>query len=278
MGTRTQDLIFTLYGDYILQRGGEAPTASLITLLGCLGTTEQATRSALSRLARKGWLDSRQEGRRSFYTLTDKARRLLEEGAQRIFFPRHDPWNGCWNIVTYSIPEPQGRKRDRLRKRLRWLGFGRLAPGTWISPRDRCAEVRQVVDRLKLHDCVECFSGEYRGFGDNRTLVQRSWDLAQMNAAYAAFIERFEPKLERLRAMQQRDEQIPLSDCFVERFWLVHEYRSFPYVDPNLPPDLLPDDWLGHRSEQVFRAYYDLLTEKAGRFVDETMQIEGQTT
>jgi phenylacetic acid degradation operon negative regulatory protein len=34
-------------------------------------------------------------------------------------------------------------------------------------------------------------------------------------------------------------------ECFVQRFMLIHEYRSSPYVDPNQPSELLPDGWLG---------------------------------
>jgi phenylacetic acid degradation operon negative regulatory protein len=49
---------------------------------------------------------------------------------------------------------------------------------------------------------------------------------------------------------------------------LIHEYRSSPYVDPNLPLELLPDDWLGGRATQLFQQYRNLLVEKAEAFVD----------
>ena len=41
---RTQFLIFTLFGDYILSREGWAWTGSLIRLLGLLGVSSQAVR------------------------------------------------------------------------------------------------------------------------------------------------------------------------------------------------------------------------------------------
>ena len=49
------------------------------------------------------------------------------------------------------------------------------------------------------------------------------------------------------------------------------EYRSSPYVDPNLPLELLPDGWLGQRAAQLFQQYRDLLSEKAEAFVDEVL-------
>ena len=62
----SQDMIFTLYGDYIRHRGGEAWTGTLIELLGLFGLTGQAVRSTLSRMSQKGWLESRKVGRQSF--------------------------------------------------------------------------------------------------------------------------------------------------------------------------------------------------------------------
>ena len=65
---RSQDLVFTLYGGYIRHRGGEAWTGSLIKLLGPLGVSEQAVRSTLSRMSRKGWLEGRRVGNKSYYS------------------------------------------------------------------------------------------------------------------------------------------------------------------------------------------------------------------
>ncbi len=35
---------------------------------------------------------------------------------------------------------------------------------------------------------------------------------------------------------------------------LVQEWRRFPFLDPGLPPELLPDHWSGTRAAAVFRA------------------------
>jgi len=41
----SQEMIFTLYGDYIRHQGGEAWTGSLIELMGLFGLSSQAVRS-----------------------------------------------------------------------------------------------------------------------------------------------------------------------------------------------------------------------------------------
>ncbi len=269
--SNSQDMIFTLYGDYIRHRGGEAWTGSLIELLGILGLSEQAVRSALSRMSRNSWLKGRRVSRHSFYSLTAKCIELLEEGATRIFQPRSDPWDGRWHLLTYSIPESKRSLRRRLRRRLLWLGFGALHQGTWISPRDLLAEVEKAVDALNIRPYVELFAAEHCGFASDEEIVARCWNLEQLNDYYAGFIARHDPPFQEHLARQRAGNSLQPQECFVQRFMLVHEYRSSPYLDPNLPLELLPDYWLGGRAAQLFQQYHDLLTARAEAFVDSVL-------
>jgi phenylacetic acid degradation operon negative regulatory protein len=269
--SHSQDMIFTLYGDYIRHRGEEAWTGSLIELLSLFGLSAQAVRSTLSRLSRKGWLESRRVGRYSFYSQTPKLLQLLEEGAQRIFQPRHDPWDGCWYLLTYSIPESKRHTRRRLRKRLLWLGFGALHQATWISPRDLQAEVEQIADALGARSYVEFFAAEHRCFASDEEIVARCWNLEGLDGYYAAFISRYEPPFREHQARLAAGDSLEPRECFVQRFMLTHEYRSSPYVDPNLPLELLPDDWLGERATQLFQQCHDLLVEGAEACVESVL-------
>ena len=261
-------MIFTLYGDYIRHRGGEAWTGSLIELLGLFGLSGQAVRSTLSRMSQKGWLKNRKVSRYSFYSQTPKFLNLLEEGAQRIFQPRYDPWDGRWHLLTYSIPESKRHLRRRLRRRLLWLGFGALNHATWISPRDLRTEVEQVVNALRVRSYVEFFTGEHRGFASDEEIVARCWDLKRLDDYYTDLVARYDPPFQEHQARLMAGGSLEPQECFAQRFMLIHEYRSSPYVDPNLPLELLPDDWLGERATQLFQQYHDLLVEEAEAFVD----------
>jgi len=50
---------------------------------------------------------------------------------------------------------------------------------------------------------------------------------------------------------------------------LLHEYRKFLHIDPQLPGRLLPDGWLGHRARDLFWRYYRALAPGAERFYRE---------
>src|SRR5947208_16446858 len=129
---RPQSRMFTLYGDYIMHRGGEIWVGSLIQIAGQFGLSQQAVRSAISRMSQHGWLKVRRVGNRSYYGATNRTRRLLEEGKRRIFANRSGPWDHQWRILVYSIPERKRELRTELRKQLAWVGYGPLSRGSWI--------------------------------------------------------------------------------------------------------------------------------------------------
>jgi phenylacetic acid degradation operon negative regulatory protein len=271
---RAQFLILTLFGDYILPRGGTIWTASLLALLDLLGVGERAARSALSRMSSRGWLVARKQGRRSQYTLTTQGRALLEQGERRLFEPPFADWDGLWRLVVYSLPESKRDLRHALRGQLIWLGFGPLAQATWISPHDRRAELEYVCDELGIRAHVEIFSGMVLHSSSDRALVERCWDLPALEAEYREFAARYRPEYEACRALGAEQLGRTADICFTRRFWLTHAFLPFPRKDPGLPIALLPPDWAGFDARQLFDEYRGLLEPYANQFVDEVMRGE----
>ncbi len=271
---RTQFLIITILGEYVSQRGGTIWTSTLLYLMGLLDISERAVRSTLSRMSRKGWVVSQKHGRRSKYIITPRGRDLLEQGSQRIFEPIFTDWDGKWHLVVYSLPEGKRRIRHALRQNLTWLGFGRLAPGTWISPHDRRPELKAVFRGLNVEPYVDLFAGRYLGPTSSEELTIRCWDLEGLAAQYTDFIERFEPEYQQFLRQEEAKEPFDPEKVFVQRFWLTHEYQSFPLKDPNLPTNLLPEDWIGFTARELFENYHTSLGHYATEFINEVMQAE----
>ncbi len=265
---RTQSMIVTLYGDYIRHAGGSIWIGSLIKLLGYFGLSQQAVRSTVSRMTRREMLRIDRIGSRSYYSLTDKMSRVIEEGAARIFH-FHEPrntWDRRWHLITYSVPENEREARDRLRQELSWMGFGMLTSALWISPRNHNAEIEQLAESLGVRSRIETFTAQHDGFSDQRAIVRRCWNLPAINARYAAFIEKYRPAYEEHCRLLASGGDIEPSQYFVRRFNLIHEYRRFPYIDPELPDELLPPDWRGNEAATLFRQYHELLAEQANGF------------
>jgi phenylacetic acid degradation operon negative regulatory protein len=258
--------ILTLYGDYVIHRGGEIGIGSLIKIFSNFGLSEQSIRSAVSRMCRAGLLKVRRKGSKSYYSLTRDAYNLLNKGAQRIFKRRSNHWDGTWSMVVYFIPEKKRHARDRLRQELSWMGYGPLSEATWISPHDLTKEVEEMAEALKIKENVQVFQARYLGFADSEKIVSRCWDLSSIHSRYANFMTRYNPKLQSHLDKMKNGETIEPSDCFVERFNLIHEYRKLPFFDPDLPEQLLPSDWLRGQAAALFQQYHDLLTEKANEY------------
>ena len=252
--------LFDVFGDYVEPRARELWTGSIISLASNFDISERAIRSALLRLQRDGWLDVRRAGARSFYGLTDAGRDLIERGRERIMRgPEHD-WDGRWAVLTYTIPEAQREQRDRLRTELGWLGFGGLGSGLFVSPRDRQRELADLTKRYRLDSNITVFRAEHTWPGDNRALASRCWDLTGINARYSDFITTFAGFCE--------SPDLPDRDCFAVRCRLMGGYRRFPFLDPGLPGELLPEDWLGLHAWTLFRDLHDRLAPGANSYFD----------
>ena len=268
---RIQDLVFTLYGEYLLDRPDPVWVGALISLLQPFGVSEGAVRTGLSRMSRKGWLEARRWGRNSFYDLSPRGRGLLEEGKARIFHPtwKHE-WDGEWFLLAYSIPEDVRHLRDRLRDRLAWLGFGSLGNGLWISPHDVESEVAALSDALEISQHIECFRARRIGGQETASLVAKCWDLPAVSARYREFIGRWEAELERC-SLGVESGAVTGVECYVLRFDLIHEFRVFPLEDPYLPESLLPSDWAGEEATRLFHGLHDVLAGPADGYVDHVL-------
>ena len=258
--------MLTLYGDYVRRKGGEIGIGSLIKLMSNFDLSEQSIRSAVSRMCRAGLLKVRRDGLRSYYSLTDEGLGLLDRGAQRIFDRKKSDWDHTWSIVVYFIPEKKRQARDLLRQELSWMGYGPLGTATWISPHDSSREVKEVVKKLNIQDYIQIFQSRCQNANDAQIIMSRCWDLDRIHEKYASFITEYRPKLEEHLKRLQSGEVIEPSECFVKRFHLVHEYRRLPYFDPDLPEELLPENWLRPQAADLFHRYHDLLTEKANEY------------
>ncbi|OZM84233.1 PaaX family transcriptional regulator C-terminal domain-containing protein [Pseudonocardia sp. MH-G8] len=259
---KARSLVFDLFGDYLRYRGGEARLRSLVSLMSCFDVPEPTVRVVVTRLRKEGWLSSRREGRETLYALTDAAWALLDEGRERIFHRVRGPWDGHWHMVIYSVPESERGLREQLRKKLAWFGFGPLSAAVWLSPHDRTGLVREAFAGEPAVQ-LDVFRSRSGDTGADRDIAARAWDLEELDGVYVQLLETYQPRLAAYRAGDLQG-----ADALVERMNLIHDYRRFPFRDPDLPPELLPADWHGRRAHEVFLEAHGLLRRPAEACVD----------
>jgi phenylacetic acid degradation operon negative regulatory protein len=248
-----QDLVTTFLGAYAVPRDRPIWSGGLVTLLGDFGFSTGASRVALARMVRRGSLERLRNGRLVSYRPTARTVAMLEEGDRR------EPHRAeLWTALWHAIPEERRLERARLARRLRFLGFGSVQDGMWISPHDRESEVVALIDSLGVGGYAGVMVGRPAAALDFRALASRAWDLDALDERYRAFIEEFSSPPD------AADEQ----QAFRLRTRLVHVFRRFPALDPELPDELMHAP--AHRADAValFHELYSSLAPTAQRHFD----------
>jgi phenylacetic acid degradation operon negative regulatory protein len=272
-GGSPQDTAVTLLADYTLRTRGWLPSAAIVVLLGEAGITAGNARTTISRLTRRGVLESDQRGRHTAYRLTQAAATSLSTGGSALagFTVRAESWDGQWTLVAFSLPRGADAQRRALRGRLRWLGFGLLYDGLWISPQQlpgrKEAELAQISDGAMT--VFRARRVEFSGAETRDPLA--AWDLAAIARAYEEYVDQWEALLPRVHAGD-----ITGPEAVRARTEVMDAYRQFVVLDPRLPQRVMPAGWPRPRAREVFVTVYDGLAGAALAHVTEVVAHGGQ--
>jgi phenylacetic acid degradation operon negative regulatory protein len=265
-----RSLLMTVLGEYVLPRTHTVWTFTLVRVLALLGVEEKSARQALARSSAEGWVASHRHGRRVRWQLTEPGRRMLSEGASRIYsFGRAQRrWDQRWLILLVSVPDTKRDLRHRLRTRLSWAGFGTPSPGVWVSPDpSREDEAHEILAELGLASASMSFLASYGTIGGQESVAQLAWDLDGVARRYQEFIDSFGGR--RPAAGE---------DLLIAQTLLVHEWRRFPFLDPQLPAELLPASWIGAAAAQMFHARHAQWRDGAQRHWDTLLREDRLST
>jgi phenylacetic acid degradation operon negative regulatory protein len=243
---RPQALLLTFFGSYLLGRGVHVATSGVIDVLRRVGVSEHATRSTLSRMARRDLLHRARRGRQVYVGLTRRSREILRDGEARVWRAGavNTRWDGRWTLLGFSLPDSWQRQRHELRSRLLWAGFGPLQGGLWIAPSD--VDPHVLGHGLEAGGHLKVFRATAVPPTDVDALVRDAWDLDALAGRYRGFLDRWERPAHRPR----------LPDALAGQLVLQAEWLEVIRRDPRLPVQHLPRDWPAERAQQLFRALY----------------------
>jgi len=251
---RARSALFDVYGDHLRSRGNQAPVSALIRLLQPVGIAAPAVRTAISRMAAQGWLESTRVSASPGYRASRRAIERLTEAASRIYRRGPEEWDGRWRLAFVDLPSDRGA-RSRLRQELTYLGHAEHAPGVWLCP----------FDRPELDDVVARAGGQARHAVavELRPDPVDGWDLTGLAASYSVWPD-VADRLLHAELSEHADEE---EASFAARFRLVHEWRKFLFADPGLPAELLPAGWPGGPAAELFTSEASRLQPASDRFL-----------
>jgi phenylacetic acid degradation operon negative regulatory protein len=107
---------------------------------------------------------------------------------------------------------------------------------------EREPELAAAIQEEPAADATS-FVATVGSLGSPGAIAAAGWDLDAVRDHYAAFIADF-------RAVRPGSPEA----CFRLQTLLVHAWRKFPFLDPDLPAELLPASWPRRRAHDLFEA------------------------
>jgi len=193
-------------------------------------------KQALYHLKKKGLVKTFGWGNKAAREITKQGKKRLE--AIVPFYDEKRKWDGKLYLVTYDVPERQRGDRELLRRYLKKIGCGMFQYSVWLTPYNPTGVLRNFVEERGLSGAavVSCVGKDGDiGQEDIKDLVVRIFQLEELNDRYAEYLEEFGGGGEFSESQA------------------VFGFLSILGDDPQLPFELLPDNWVGDRAYKLFK-------------------------
>ena len=214
-------MVITIFGDVVRPRGGVVSAAALNAIGARLGIKPEAMRVALFRLVKDGWIERRKEGRNSFYALTPSGREKFLPATQRIYAPA-PALRGPWSVAVLD-----GVADADAIAGLERANFFALSSMVFLAGND-------AKDTPEAAMTLRGDLGSVPGWVRARIAPDG------LNSEFGKLLD----LLERLESNWPRLQATP-EDCVCLRVLMIHHWRRLLLRHPDVPMELLPDDWCG---------------------------------
>lgn len=249
-------LVFSSFAFFGRHRG-PLPGTWFVRCYGPFEIHASTVWQTLYRMENAGEIESRRGTRDKLYWPTPLAWASLDAGAAKLA-PRRGghAWDGTWTVALLR-PGGDSVLRARARTLLHTEGFVAVQPGVFVHPRRAATRLVDVAEPTPLSAHLTVFRAalEFPGVTE---LVAHTWSLERLERRYQAFVRRYR------RVSAPRSPK----SAFLLRMAVTLDYLEVAWSDPELPPELLPDDWPGYRARELAVGLNRALTPAATQFAD----------
>ena len=273
-----------VFGVLVSLGADELSMSQLRALCAPFAISDVNLRSVLSRMHGRDAVRIRKEGRRAYYSLGERGRRVGANTSRSFTEPQWADWDGSYWMAAFTFPET--RRRYRIQKKLTAYRFRALYGGMWIRPYSTAEGIEEAFTGERAGDPA----AERAGRPTSRALASSSdgtFDLAVVRFPDGIGRERIAGMYDLVKVASSLSaahgaalsslEELPRMNpesAYRVRMTLGGELVSALASDPLLPPVLLPDDWPGTRLRVTFREWNKVITERAEPFVSVALSAE----
>lgn len=229
-------LLFALLAD----ARGELSTSTVYRRLWWTDYKPKSLYAVVSRMVKVGeisrFTDSKGEAK---IVMNARGWRLLDEVLPLRKLQRKK-WDGKWRFVIFDIPEKAKGVRDRLRSKLKELGFGMWQKSVYVTAYDFMSEMNEYLEEQELYPLVVCFESRRAGVGDDREFADLVFATEKRNSKYGKLFEQAKA-LSYVKELQHIGQS-----AFEHRFAVLWtKYLKLVDSEPFLPYELLPKQRYG---------------------------------
>lgn len=178
-----------------------------------------------------------------------KAEKISNDGREKLetiipVYQEKRTWDKRIYLVTYDIPTKKNWQRNQLRTFLKKLGCGYLQHSVWLTVYNPKALIKEFIESRKITGQIlvsDLGPDGNIGGKDIKTLVEDVYDLVTLNDEYKIFMEQAKKTNRNNKNAKQQ---------------LIFSYLSILNNDPQLPFELLPDNWVGDEAYLIFKTLF----------------------
>lgn len=249
---RVWSIVITILGDSVVPRGGRVSAVTLSAITQALRIEPVALRSALSRLAKEGWIVREKQGRHSFYTLTSEGAQSFAPATRRIYASHPPQAPDTWTIAI-SGPLSKSEKTAQ-RSAMEGLGYTSLDDRIYLNLKPDTQSLTKVVGSPAV------ISGD---FSQIPTWLQDASGTPETAAVYREIHTVFSGVYTGLSPVE----------ALVARSLLIHEWRRAVLRHADLPAALFPTDWPAQLCRNFVANLYQTLSVDADKWLDDAPDL-----
>ena len=224
---RVWSIVVTIFGDLVQPRGIPISTQELLQLTEAIGVEGNALRTAMSRLAKEGWVTRHKQGRTSAYSLSKSGANTFLAASERIYNPSFFSASDQWHLAIYKES---------------------IDPATIDHSNSFFVNKTTVLsqDPATRQDCLKL-----------KTSIEAIPDWVKEQLIPQALSENYQTLHDLLRSIElaQASSLSPL-EAIALRFITIHFWRRLVLRHPLLPTTLSHTDWLGSKTHTRVKALY----------------------
>ncbi|WP_067532682.1 DNA-binding transcriptional regulator [Nocardia crassostreae] len=218
----------------------------LYDVAAALGMSDQQVRLCIKRLVAEGRFTQEGRGRKAVLHATDLTRGVIEPDLEFVrYMYAQDrgqaPWDGTWHLAAFGVPESARQARDAMRDAILRLGGAPIQGGLYVSANPWEELIRSAAARLGVNDHVTTFTSTDLTVGGHSAphdLAEHLWPIAKIADGHRRLLATAERLLPRLPDAAHI-ERLTMAIALATEFDRANE------ADPLLPPQLLPQPWIG---------------------------------